>query len=73
MRIGSLFSGYGGLDMAVTKINGGQVVWHSDIEPASVRVLSHHWPDVPNLGVVPQQAEFAIRGLLADVAQAVAA
>ena len=46
MRVGSLFSGYGGLDMAV----GGDVVWYSEIEPAACKVLAAHHPDVPNLG-----------------------
>ena len=46
MRVGSLFSGYGGLDMAV----GGDVVWYSEIEPAACKVLAAHHPGVPNLG-----------------------
>ena len=46
MRVGSLFSGYGGLDRAV----GGEVVWYSDIEPAACSVLAEHHPGVPNLG-----------------------
>jgi DNA (cytosine-5)-methyltransferase 1 len=51
LRIGSLFSGYGGLDMAViAAIGGGRVAWHSDIKPASVALLAHRHPDVPNLG-----------------------
>lgn len=50
VRIGSLFTGYGGLDMAVRAVVGGDVVWHSEIEPAAVRLLMHHRPDVPNLG-----------------------
>jgi DNA (cytosine-5)-methyltransferase 1 len=50
-RIGSLFSGYGGLDMAVrAALGGGRAVWHSDIKPASVALLKHRYPDVPNLG-----------------------
>lgn len=50
-RIGSLFSGYGGLDRSVIEaLGGGQVVWHSDIKPASIALLEHHYPDVPNLG-----------------------
>lgn len=49
-RIGSLFSGYGGLDMGVQAVLGGDVVWHCDIEPASTRLLAHHHPDTPNLG-----------------------
>lgn len=48
MRIGSLFSGYGGLDMAV----GGEVAWHVENDPATSRILDHHWPDVPNHGDV---------------------
>lgn len=49
-RIGSLFSGYGGLDMAVQSVLGGEVAWVSDIEPASCQVLAAHHPGVLNLG-----------------------
>src|SRR5690606_16539486 len=49
-RVGSLFSGYGGLDMAVCKVFGAEVVWHCEIDEAASRILAHHWPDVPNLG-----------------------
>lgn len=49
-RIGSLFTGYGGLDMAAQSVFGGQVVWYSEIEPAACRVLAYHYPNVPNLG-----------------------
>ena len=46
MRVGSLFTGYGGLDMAV----GGDLAWYAEIEPAACQVLTHHHPGVPNLG-----------------------
>jgi len=49
-RIGSLFSGYGGLDMGVQMALGGTVAWHCEVDQAPARVLAHHWPDVPNLG-----------------------
>lgn len=49
-RIGSLFSGGGGLDMAVESVFGGRVVWHCENDAAASKVLAHHWPDVPNLG-----------------------
>ena len=50
MRIGSLFSGAGGLDLAVQNVFGGEVVWHSEIDKAASKVLTHRYPDVPNLG-----------------------
>lgn len=50
-RIGSLFSGMGALDLAVIDtLGGGQVVWHSDTKPASIKLLAHRYPSVPNLG-----------------------
>jgi DNA (cytosine-5)-methyltransferase 1 len=50
MRIGGLFSGYGGFEMAARTVFGGTVAWHSEIDPAASKILAHHWPDVPNLG-----------------------
>jgi DNA (cytosine-5)-methyltransferase 1 len=50
VRIGSLFSGYGGLDSAALNVFGGRVAWVSDIDPGACKILDHHWPDVPNLG-----------------------
>jgi DNA (cytosine-5)-methyltransferase 1 len=52
VRIGSLFSGAGGLDMAVEAVFGGHTVWHSEIDKAASKVLAHRWPDVPNLGSI---------------------
>ncbi|MFE5895919.1 DNA cytosine methyltransferase [Streptomyces sp. NPDC056488] len=49
-RIGSVCSGYAGLDMAVQTVLGGSVAWHSDPDPGAAAILAHHWPDVPNLG-----------------------
>jgi DNA (cytosine-5)-methyltransferase 1 len=54
MRIGSLFSGAGGLDMAVQEVFGGTVVWHSEIDKAASKVLAHRYPDVPNLGDITE-------------------
>lgn len=50
MRIGSLFSGAAGLDMAVEEVFGGHTVWHSEIDPAASKVLAHRFPNTPNLG-----------------------
>ncbi len=54
MRIGSLFSGYGGLDMAVSSVLGGSVAWHVEYDKAPSRILAHHYPTVPNYGDVTQ-------------------
>ncbi|WP_075200807.1 DNA cytosine methyltransferase [Leucobacter celer] len=48
-RIGSLFSGYGGLDLAVEHVFHAQTIWFSEISPVQ-HVFAHHWPDAPNLG-----------------------
>lgn len=49
-RIGSLCTGYGGLDMAARAVFGGEPVWHAEIDPHAARVLAHRFPTVPNLG-----------------------
>lgn len=50
MRIGSLFSGGGMLDVAATTVFGGEVAWHAEVDPAASRVLARHWPRVSNHG-----------------------
>lgn len=50
MKIGSLFSGYGGLDLGVQAVLGGEVAWHVEFDAAPSKILAHHWPDVPNYG-----------------------
>jgi len=50
--IGSLFSGYGGLDMGVQDVFGGIVTWHFEYDEAPSKILAHHWPWVPNYGDV---------------------
>ncbi|MFI5809286.1 DNA cytosine methyltransferase [Streptomyces sp. NPDC051561] len=55
LRIGSLFTGYAGLDMGVQAVLGGEPAWHCQYDPEdkhqyAARILAHHWPHVPNLG-----------------------
>ena len=50
LRVGSLFSGYGGLDLAVEEVFGAKTIWFSEINEPVARVFSHHWPEAPNLG-----------------------
>lgn len=49
-RIGSLCSGYGGLDLAVEEFFGAETAWVSEFDEAPSKILAHHWPDAPNLG-----------------------
>jgi len=46
MKVGSLFTGYGGLDTAV----GGELAWYAEIDKAACEVLANLYPNVPNLG-----------------------
>ena len=50
MRTGPLFSGYGGLDLAIHEVLGAETAWVSDIDKGAATVLAHRFPDVPNLG-----------------------
>jgi DNA (cytosine-5)-methyltransferase 1 len=49
-RLGSLCTGYGGLDIAAKSVFGARPVWFADNDPDAVRVLKHHHRRVPNLG-----------------------
>jgi len=49
-RIGSLCTGYGGLDTAVQRVFGGTTAWTSDIDPGAARIITHRMPGIPNLG-----------------------
>src|SRR5579859_3998689 len=50
IRIGSLCTGYGGLDMAVMAVFGGQLAWCADNDKHVATILAARLPDVPNLG-----------------------
>jgi DNA (cytosine-5)-methyltransferase 1 len=50
LKIGSLFTGYGGLDQAVTQVTGAETVWVSDIDKGACKILAHRYPTIPNLG-----------------------
>ena len=49
-RIGSLCTGYGGLDLAVEQVLGGRLAWYAENDQHAQTVLAHRWPGVPNLG-----------------------
>ena len=50
LRIGSLCTGYGGLDMAVQAVVGGELVWYSEFDKHPSTLLSERFPGVPNIG-----------------------
>lgn len=54
--IGSLFTGYGGLDTGVsTAVDpNARVAWTSDVEPGPCKLAQVRWPDTPNLGDITQ-------------------
>ena len=48
LRIGSLCSGYGGLDLAAEALFGARTVWHAEYDAAPSKILAERWPGVPN-------------------------
>lgn len=49
LTVGSLFSGIGGLDLGLERA-GMKVIWQSEIDDYASKILSKHWPNVPNHG-----------------------
>jgi DNA (cytosine-5)-methyltransferase 1 len=52
LKVGALFAGYGGLELALASVLNTQPAWFSEFDKAPSAILAHHWPDVPNLGDV---------------------
>ncbi|GAA3838588.1 MAG: DNA cytosine methyltransferase [Georgenia sp.] len=42
LRVGSLFSGYGGLDLAVEHALDGETIWFSENNEHVSRIFAHH-------------------------------
>ena len=50
VTIGSLCTGYGGLDLAVEEFTGGRTIWTSDIDKHASLIIDSRMPHAPNLG-----------------------
>jgi DNA (cytosine-5)-methyltransferase 1 len=50
--MGSLFAGYGGIELALSSVLDVRPAWFVEFDKAPSKVLAHHWPDVPNHGDV---------------------
>ena len=46
MKVGSLFSGIGGIDLGLERA-GMRVVWQCERDPWCRKILTKHWPEVP--------------------------
>lgn len=56
MKIGSLFAGIGGFDLAARWM-GWETRWYSEIEPYACGVMERHFPEAPNLGDITKIKE----------------
>ena len=50
LTLGELCAGYNGLGMAVEAALNATPAWFSEYEAAPSKILTHHYPDVPNYG-----------------------
>ena len=52
LRVGALFAGYGGLELALRDVLDVDLAWYAEVDKAASRIMARHWPGVPNLGDV---------------------
>jgi len=52
VAVGSLFTGYGGLDIAVMSYFGGELSWYAEVDKPACKVLAAHYPGTTNLSDV---------------------
>ncbi|TDB96364.1 DNA cytosine methyltransferase [Actinomadura sp. 7K534] len=50
LSLGSMCTGYGGLDLAVSTVLDVAPAWVADPDPGAAAILAHHMPDVANIG-----------------------
>ena len=49
LTVGSLCSGYGGIELALSSVLDCDLAWFAEFEDAPAKVMAHHHPGVPNL------------------------
>ena len=49
LTVGSLCSGYGGIELALDSVLDCDLSWFAEFEDAPAKVMAHHHPGVPNL------------------------
>lgn len=66
MRIGSLFSGIGGLELGLEAAGLGRTAWQVERDPDALRALAHHWPEARRftdvVGLTPPSADLICGG-----------
>jgi DNA (cytosine-5)-methyltransferase 1 len=67
VKIGSLCTGYGGLDMAVEAAFGATTAWTSDIDPGACRIIAERFPDAPNIGDMTAVDWACVQAIYGDV------
>ncbi len=50
LTVGSLFSGYGGLDLGLSQVLPTELLWVVDNAPGPQKILAHRYPNASNLG-----------------------
>lgn len=64
--MGSMFTGYGGLDMGIARVLDVETRWHADNAPGPAGILAHRYPDIPNLGDV-REIDYTRPGMAVDI------
>ena len=49
LTVGSLCSGYGGIELALASVLDCDLAWFAEFEDAPATIMAHHHPGVPNL------------------------